>query len=513
MRDAFLNCFGLVGSGLIGIALVPIMLHGLGREVYGIWVAATSAAAISALLDPGLGWSLPRAVARSEAFGSSDAWRLTSSIGEVYLIVGTIGAVSIDAFGFLIVPRLHLSVSQAIIARRVFGLLGVAFFGERMLDFGLGVFYGIRRFDLASAICVGRSVLFGVGVIALIVLGHGLVAIAVCYALIWLLVAGIGIALVAHVAPHHRLRLVPMSWAMLGPHIIFGIKSQLTHWMRNVGWSVIPLIVALIGGVEDAAIYYVAQKLPGFLRRTGGYFAQAIFPSASRLANGADKEAAREIVETGLRGILLSATPLFLGLAVFAPEVLKVWVGDAAPVEVTVLRLLLMAAWLDSVAGAPAGLIWGMGAIDKLLLAVVTGALVNVVLSAYLLAEIGIVGAALGTVVVSALVAGTFLHLVSGFTAEDWKRTMANAISGLMLPSAGCVAVLGGARLFGTSGSAAKLISEFLLGGALYLALLLVGGVKPHERVAVARVVAAPARRAMRAIYRVLELSGLYESR
>ena len=65
MRDGVLNNLSLLASGVIGIALVPIMLKGLGSDSYGIWIAALSIAGTASLFDFGLGMCTTREVARS----------------------------------------------------------------------------------------------------------------------------------------------------------------------------------------------------------------------------------------------------------------------------------------------------------------------------------------------------------------------------------------------------------------------------------------------------------------
>ena len=63
MRDGLVNNSGAVVSVVVGIVLVPIMLHGLGTESYSLWIAALAVLGMPAGLDFGLGATVIREVA------------------------------------------------------------------------------------------------------------------------------------------------------------------------------------------------------------------------------------------------------------------------------------------------------------------------------------------------------------------------------------------------------------------------------------------------------------------
>src|SRR6266568_127528 len=104
LSDGARNAAAFVVSGGAGIVLVPFLLHGLGTELYGIWIAACSAAALVGLADAGLGWSLTREIANAEASEAQDGLdtntsALISSIFQVYLLTGLVGAIIVFAAG------------------------------------------------------------------------------------------------------------------------------------------------------------------------------------------------------------------------------------------------------------------------------------------------------------------------------------------------------------------------------------------------------------------------------
>src|SRR3954447_26280196 len=61
VRDALTNYSATVVAGLTGLLMVPILLHQLGAEQYGLWVGVLLMAGVIPL-DFGLGWSLTREI-------------------------------------------------------------------------------------------------------------------------------------------------------------------------------------------------------------------------------------------------------------------------------------------------------------------------------------------------------------------------------------------------------------------------------------------------------------------
>src|SRR5438445_13036345 len=65
--NGILNVGGFVFSKATDIVLIPVLLHGLGAELYGLWIASFSVSALVGWADLGLGWSLTREIAKAEA--------------------------------------------------------------------------------------------------------------------------------------------------------------------------------------------------------------------------------------------------------------------------------------------------------------------------------------------------------------------------------------------------------------------------------------------------------------
>lgn len=99
IRDSLINKSSYLVSGLVGIILVPLLLRGLGAELYGLWIAALAVASVMQVVDFGLGLSVAREVAAaSSGLGREAAARFVAAAGNAYLFLGLFG-------GLLLIPR------------------------------------------------------------------------------------------------------------------------------------------------------------------------------------------------------------------------------------------------------------------------------------------------------------------------------------------------------------------------------------------------------------------------
>jgi O-antigen/teichoic acid export membrane protein len=513
LSDGILNSGPFVASGVVGIILVPILLHGLGAELYGLWIYASSAAAVVGLADPGLGWSLTREVARAEArcrneTGDDAAARLVNNIAIVYLILGSSGALLISVLGLILVPGLHLSPSNSETAALVFCLIGASFLGDTMNDFGAGVLHGLRIFDITSAIAIIDTLITDGGIIALILAGKRLEYVAAWCALISLGTALVSIGLGAYVAPRYGIRPIRFSWQTISPHIEFGIKSQFASGMHQAGWSFMQLVVGIFTGPAMVAIYDVGQKFPSFLRATGGFLSQTISPSASSCTDENQRKLGQGIVETGLREVFLITTPLFLSVGILAPSLLNIWLGKVSTEAVWVLRLTLLAAWLDCVGGSPLHFLWGSGALDGILAVLGAGAIVNLGLSILLITKLGVAGAALATVIVGGAICVTLLGMGARAVGAEWSAMLRRAWKGLGIPTAVCAAVVVSTHYMAGANRAGEFILLCGVAASAYAVAVLARGLREEEWVVFGQLVAAPSRKLMSRFYRGLRRIG-----
>ena len=253
MRDGVINYLGMFCSGLVGIFMVPILLGGLGAELYGLWIAVLAVAGIVGVLDFGLGWSVMRAVAAAlSGEDAEETARFVRAAGHAYLILGMLGAALIGTLSVPLSAGLHLSVEGQRLAPAVFGLVGLAFLGDQLLAFAMAVLHGLRRFDVATLASIAALLLRATGTVALLAAAHGLVAVAVWHAVTSMVSGFLALTVVGRLAPAYHVRAGRVDWRLLRARLPFGLTSMLTAATSAIIWDAPQLLIGVIRGSSSS---------------------------------------------------------------------------------------------------------------------------------------------------------------------------------------------------------------------------------------------------------------------
>jgi O-antigen/teichoic acid export membrane protein len=483
MRDGVINNAGLVASGVVSLILVPFLLKGLGAEAYGLWIAALVLAGLMGMLDVGLGTSVIREVAATLSTDiREETTRFVAATGNAYLVIGLVGALLITILGVPLSAGMHLSARTRQLAFAAFFLAGLTFAADQLGGFATSILRGLRRFDASNLIAIAGVLLRAAGVIVLLSIGAGLVAVAAWYAVAAGVTAVVGLAVVSRLGPRFRFRLGYFSWASLRAHIPFGIASQIASGLINVVWSAAPLLIGVVLGSSWVVPYYIGQKFPlavsGLTWRAG----EVLFPAASEHERAKNLPGTREVLEVGTRWIVVLALPICTVLFIVAPTLLRAWVGEAQPDTVLVLRLTTAAVLANALGEGALYWLWGRGAMKAVLRVVGGMAILSVGLTLGLLPRLGIVGAA--WVLLGTFVFGWFA-LLGAAAQERGVRVfhLVRAVAqGLLLPFLACAVPTLAIALFASEGGWPAVAGSSLLAGSAYAAALYLHGSREEER-------------------------------
>ena len=274
---------------------------------------------------------LARALRRAR--GSLLWERLWPALASVAIVLGLFLAFSWAGL-WLILPPLARAIGLVI-----FVLAGASYCALQLLSFTTMIFYALRRFDLTNLIGIGSSLASAIGVILILRMGGQLLAVAVwIVAVNWIsfLIAALAIR---RLNPQLHFGGGRLQWAWLRPHVSFGLWSQMANLADVVHMQSGSLLIGTVLGSSAIAPYAVGQKLPLVTARVQGKAAEVLFPAASQAAQSNSLEATRQILATGTRWMVILMVPLYLGLAMVAPQLLQIWIGQTGAEEVIVLRL------------------------------------------------------------------------------------------------------------------------------------------------------------------------------
>jgi O-antigen/teichoic acid export membrane protein len=483
IRDGLVNYSAPLVGSVVGFVLVPIMLHRLGAESYGLWIAANTVAALVGALDLGLGTAVARAVAQRPVQASSPAVpRIYSAAANAYARLGFVGMLIIGALGLAISAGLHLSADRRGDGPVVFALVGVSFFGNTILRFVVSVLHGLRRFDSANVVTIARIVFGAGGIVAFLKMGAGIVLVAAWDGFAALTAATGALLLVARLDPRFRPRIGRLDSELLGAHARFGLASQGATGAIALFWQMPALLVGFIRGSAAIAPYSVGQKLALTATAISWTSADVFFPAASEHESSADSMRAKEVLDVATRWPVVTALPICILVWILAPEFLAVWLGGVPHGSVVVARVFAATVLVDALGLGPSQVLWGRGRAGTVLAVFAPVAAVSIAITAAFLPVIGLSAAAWGMFGPLAVGSVALLVLASHELGLNPFAQFRATVRGLTWPTIACLGI-GAALSHGLSfGGWTEVLSTAIPAGCAYVIVLYATGARDEEQ-------------------------------
>jgi O-antigen/teichoic acid export membrane protein len=402
-RSVGLNWIALAISVGIAFFLSPFVVHRLGNVAYGLWTLVISMTAYMSLLDLGLRGAVTRFVSKYHARGEHlEASRALSAAlwfraWISLLIIGTsLGLSRAASHFFQIPPEMQLAMRWAI------AIAGTSL--AVTLTFGVfgGVLAALNRFDLISIVTIGQTGLRALGIVWLLKSGYGIAGLA-AWELIVVVLANICLTTFS-LRAYPQLRVLfsrPESamlrqlWGYSFYVLVINVSSQIVYYTDNI----------VVGAfVSAAAVTYftIAGSLLEYTRQVVSAFGIVLLPLASSLdARGEDTQLRRLLIQ-GTRATLLIALPIQVALFFHAHTFIALWIGeDYANVSARLIQILLVAHVLAIANYTSYNIIFGLGKHKPVAVVSTLEAAGNLLLSIFLVRQIGLEGVAWGTAIPS----------------------------------------------------------------------------------------------------------------
>lgn len=343
-RNATYNVVGFLVPTILGLATVPVYLHLIGPERYGVLALVWLILGYFGVSDLGLGQATAQHIASLRDATPEDRTRALSTGLVGNLAIGPITSAVLYPIAWYMFAR-NISLGPELRAEtlRALPLLAIAPLVATTLSLLNGALMGREKFRVTNSISLTSSSLF-----QLLPLG---VAWAFGPNLLYLIAAAIAARLVG----------VAMLWRAcrieFGP---FGLRGWDATQMRRLlafgGWVTFsgllaPLLVFsdrfAIGALISAAMVTVYTVPMDAMMRISGIavaISNALFP---RLAVAGEEEA-RSLARMAVSAYFVLVTPLVAGLLVTMDKVMRLWLGESFDAQSAPLaRLFLIAAWAN----------------------------------------------------------------------------------------------------------------------------------------------------------------------
>lgn len=409
-RNTASNYMVALTSLLVALLGTPVLVRGLSREEYGVWVIVGSVVLYLELLELGVGAANIRYIA--SAYSRGDLARVRSTIATSVWLLSVPGLlVVVGAVLLAIVFPVLFSLSGSVVnaTRVVLVLLAIDLGLSIPLDTFGCTLAAIQRYDLLNVTLSATLFAQALGWVVVIALGGHLVAIGAVTATLGILGQLSRLLLVRRLIPQ-----LSLGWSRIEGGLVRGFV-RLSVWFavidvaKAVRDELDVVVVGVILGVPAAGVYAVGQKASTLAGRLVQPAILTLFPYSAELEAQGDLAGLRAAVITGTRISLGVAGPLCVALAVLARPALHAWVGDGFGAAGGVVVLLSAAIALRSFAQSGVYVLQGRGDVKLPACAFATGAVINVAFSVLLGRRYGLRGVATGTLLADCAVSVGFI--------------------------------------------------------------------------------------------------------
>jgi O-antigen/teichoic acid export membrane protein len=364
-RNTIWNLIGNSAPMIVGIFSMPILIHNLGGERFGVLALAWTLIGYAGLFDLGLGRALTQLVSKKMGAGQDNevpvlVW--TSLV--LMLLLGVVGAVVLVVISPWLVHRaLNVPLVLQHETLNSFYLLGLAIplvIGTAGLR---GLLEAHQRFDLINTLRIPMGVFTFASPLIVLPFSKSL------FPVVAVLVGGRLIAWGAHLLL--CLRVAPAMGERMAWHLpAVGILLRFGGWMtlsNLVGPLMITLDRFVVGALLSmvAVAYYatpfeIATKLWIVSTAISG----VMFPAFS-LSGALNSDRTSVLYRRAMTSTLAILLPLTTVLLAGAKQGLSLWLGpDFAAHSYRVAQFLLVGAFALGMAALPFALIQGLGRPD-----------------------------------------------------------------------------------------------------------------------------------------------------
>lgn len=364
-RNTLLNLIGQALPLIVGVVTIPLVVHGLGTERFGLLSLAWVILGYFTVFDLGLGRAITKYVA--EALGKGENAQVPEIIWTAVTFqaaLGIIGAIVLFGITDLLVERvLNIPPELLVEAKDTFHLLALSIPLILVSSSFSGVLEAAQRFDIVNAVRIPSSILTFILPLVGLYLGFGLPGIVV---LILLARLGTLIALA-----WMDFRIVPE----LREHSVS--SACFSHLFAFGGWVMITSIVGpflvyldrfLIGSLLTmaAVAYYTAPyEMVTRLWIVSASLSMTLFPAFSAMEGVRDRERLSIFFARSIKYVFLISGTIVVLIVVYAEQILQLWLGsDFAAESLVAMQVLATGVLINSIAQTPFALLQGVGRPD-----------------------------------------------------------------------------------------------------------------------------------------------------
>ena len=374
----------IVNSAALAIAY-PLYLHFLGYEKYGVWLVLATVLTFAQLGNLGIDQAVMKLVA--EEYGRNNIegiQRYVTTAIALLCISGTTVLTGILALQNQIIALFKLNDENARMVLWLLpyiSILSIYVFIVHVLN---AVLSGLGRMDLANYIQSVSKIMTVVVAAILLYNGRGIESLLIASTLSYVFIHVASLICIWRIANIRFLQIANLN-IQRGKHILSFCGAAFGGSLINMLFSPFnKLMLSRYAGVASIPVYEIA--FTGSMQIRGLIVAglRPLMPEISRIGGSTTryvKDRIFQIYRRAMKFVFLSGVPLYAGLIIAAPLLLRVWLGDRFVETLPgAFRIMLIGTFL-SLLGVPAYYtLMGIGYVRHNLVSHIVQSIVNIVI-------------------------------------------------------------------------------------------------------------------------------------
>jgi O-antigen/teichoic acid export membrane protein len=364
-RNTVWNLIGNAAPMLVALFSIPILIHWLGKERFGILGLAWALIGYANFFDLGLGRALTQLTAAK--LGEGKEQQIPTLVWTSLLLMvafGAVGTVIITTISpWLIHHVLKIPLELQGEALHSFYLLGLSVPVVITTAALRGLLEAYQRFGLINALRIPIGIFAYAGPMLVLPFTRNL------FAVVSVLIVGRFVGLIAHLI--FCLKVMPSTgksifWdrTVVGPLVRFGSWMTVSNIVGPLMVTFDRFVIGALLSVAAVAFYTTPSELVSRLWLIPSSLLGVMFPAFST-GFVQDRNRTAMLYARSMKYLLLSMFPVILVMIAFAPDGLKIWLGsEFAAHSSRVLQWLALGAFINCLSAAPFAVVQGAGRPD-----------------------------------------------------------------------------------------------------------------------------------------------------
>jgi len=345
---------------LAAVAAIPILVHRLGADRFGVLTLSWMIAGYFGLFDFGLGRALTKLMAQELSIGgdAKAAALFWTSLGMM-LVLGTLAGVTLARVAPWL-TRHALKIPLALQGETIAGLYLIALGLPLLISSSAlrAALTAAERFDLLNLIRTPSGIMSFAAPVLMLPFTHSLTwligALMVNRAMCWAIyLVAIFIAL-----PDLRTR-VRIDASCARPLLGFGAWITISNVITPMMLYLDRFLIGALLSLADLTAYSVPMEIVGKSFVLPAAISGVMFPAFARSFATAPA-ALTALFARALKLVTLILCPLCAAVVTFAPQIMSLWIGHQFAVQSSaILQILAVGAFVTGLAWIPMALLHG----------------------------------------------------------------------------------------------------------------------------------------------------------